>query len=158
MMSRFDNVTVELGSQKGREMKLQGQCQCGRCKATTQGPMESRELRPRICDCDYCQQHPSAIISHPEINTEIAGDAPIYVATNGSGQANFYHCQECHQLLAVGAIFDDVLLGAVNGRMFGDLAQFGEPIAIQPWKLSPQEKAARWPTVWGKLQLPQPSI
>lgn len=75
----------------------------------------------------------------------------MYIAFNGSGQATFYHCQSCNQLLAVGATLDGVSMGAVNAYLFGDLRQFAEPISIQPWRLSSTEKAARWPKIWSRL-------
>ena len=113
--------------------------------------MEPHELAPRICDCDYCKSHPSAVLSHPELVVAVASTAPLFTATNGSGQGTFYHCPHCQQLIAVGAVLGGVSRGAVNGFLFGDLTQFAEPMAIQPRLLAPEEKLARWSRVWGRV-------
>jgi hypothetical protein len=125
-----------------------------------EGPIELGELVPRFCDCEYCQQHPSAVVSNPNMVVLVKSKLSIYTAFNGSGQATFYHCNGCNQLLAVGAILGGVSQGAVNAFLFGDLSQFAEPTSIQPWRLSATEKAARWAKVWGRLKIShaQPSV
>ena len=132
-------------------MKNHGSCKCGKCRVVIEGLVDFSELQPRFCDCEYCQQHPSAMVSHPKNEILVEPKSSMYIAFNGSGQATFYHCQSCNQLLAVGATLDGVSMGAVNAYLFGDLRQFAEPISIQPWRLSSTEKAARWPKVWGRL-------
>lgn len=134
-------------------MKIRGTCKCGNCEVVAEGPIEPSELVPRFCDCEYCQQNPSAVVSNSKMVVSVKSQSSMYTAFNGSGQATFYHCQGCNQLLSVGATFGGVSLGAVNAFLFGDLSQFAEPISIQPWRLSPTEKAARWPKVWGRLKV-----
>lgn len=137
----------------GHSMKIRGACNCGNCKVVAEGPIEPSELVPRVCDCEYCQQHPSAVVSNPNMVVSVESQSFIYTASNGSGQATFYHCQGCNQLLAVGATLSGVSLGAVNAFLFGELNQFAEPTPIQPWRLSPSEKTARWPKFWGSLKV-----
>ena len=134
-------------------MKIHGACQCGHCETVAEGPVELAELAPRVCDCDYCQQHPSAVISDPRMVIAVTSKSSIDTDFNGSGQATFYYCPGCKQLVAVGATFDGRALGAVNAYLFGDLSQFGAPVSVQPWRLTPAEKAARWSTVWGRLTI-----
>ena len=135
-------------------MQLSGVCQCGSCEITAEGPVEVSELVPRVCDCEYCQAHPSAVISNPKMTITIRAKASnLYEATNGSGQATFYHCKSCNQLLAVGATFGGVTMGAVNAFLFGNPNQFAEPISIQPRLLSPVEKIERWSRIWGGLKV-----
>ncbi len=135
-------------------MKLYGVCKCGNCEVVAEGSIELSTLVPRICDCEYCQLHPSAVVSSPNMAVSVKAEASsIYQAVNGSGQAVFYHCKGCNQLLAVGAIFSGVSLGAVNACLFGNSDQFAEPISIQPWLLSPAEKMARWSKLWGGLKI-----
>lgn len=134
-------------------MKIRGVCKCGNCEVVAEGPIEPSELVPRLCDCEYCQQHPSAVVSNSKMVVSVASKSSIYTAFNGSGQATFYHCRSCNQLLAVGATLDGVSLGAVNAFIFGDLNQFADPLSIQPRLLSPSEKLARWSKVWGPLKL-----
>jgi hypothetical protein len=94
------------------------------------------------------------MISDPRMSIAVtAGAFSLYKAANGSGQADFYHCKSCNQLLVVGATLAGVSLGAVNSFLFGNLNQLGEPILVQPRLLSPGEKVARWSKIWGRLQV-----
>lgn len=136
-----------------RPMKIRGMCKCGNCEVVAEGVSTLSELVPRLCDCEYCQRHPAAMISDSKMVVSVESKSPIYTAMNGSDQATFYHCQGCDQLLAVGAMLGKVSLGAVNALLFGDLNQFAEPTFIQPRLLSPAEKVARWSKVWGSLKV-----
>ncbi len=113
-------------------------------------------LKPRLCDCQYCQslEQPSALISDKELITII--DTPknnLVMKTNGSGQATFYHCKKCDQLIAVGALIDGELRGAVNSCLFTNTLQFKPPEFIQPYRLTAEEKIQRWSLIWGKLEI-----
>ena len=134
-------------------MNIHGACKCGNCVVVAEGSVVLGELIPRICDCEYCQKNPSAVISHPNMTTLIESRSSIIDEFNGSGQATFYYCKSCKQMLAVGATIDGVTLGAINKNLFGKTRQFPEPILIHPWRLSPSEKIARWPKVWGRLKV-----
>lgn len=71
---------------------------------------------------------------------------------NGSGQAIFYRCVVCNQLVAVGAELSGHLKGALNSHLLDDQDQLGETIAIRPRFLAAQEKLARWSKIWGTLK------
>jgi len=135
-------------------MKHFGKCKCGNCEVVIEAPFDLGELVPRMCDCDYCALHSSAMVSHPQLAIVIsATTSGLKLGSNGSGQATFYQCKNCDQLLAVGATLSGVSMGAVNALMFGGLDKFSEPVSIQPRLLSPSDKAARWAKIWGSLKI-----
>ncbi|MBD3671006.1 MAG: hypothetical protein HUJ29_09560 [Gammaproteobacteria bacterium] len=70
---------------------------------------------------------------------------------NGDRQAKFYRCSDCGDLLAVGCYIDGDLRGAVSVALFGETYHFGEPVNIQPWRLSSKDKLERWGKLWGML-------
>lgn len=111
-------------------------------------PLEN--LNPRICDCEYCQSHPSAIISDLEMIIKFTGGTPN-ILNNGDKLANFYYCFQCGDFLAVGCKLNGILRGAVNHALFGGAALFGKPVQIQPRLLRPSEKLDRWAKLWGVL-------
>ncbi|MBL4794469.1 MAG: hypothetical protein JKY24_02945 [Pseudomonadales bacterium] len=79
----------------------------------------------------------------------IGGD--ITISQNGDQLANFYYCDSCGDLLAVGCNFKGLLRGAVNPNLLPNAIQLGKPIQIQPRLLSPDEKLDRWGKLWGVL-------
>ena len=70
---------------------------------------------------------------------------------NGDRQAKFFRCNYCGDLLAVGCYIDGELRGAVNSDLFDETYRFGEPVQIQPWLLSSEERLERWGKLWGFL-------
>ena len=113
-------------------------------------------LVPRRCDCNYCRSLTSkaAMISDPMLRITVTEtNQRLKESANGSGQATFYHCENCDQLIVVGAPLESRLRGAVNSDLFEESVEFVEPQTIQPWLLSPQEKAERWSLLWGDLTI-----
>ena len=81
---------------------------------------------------------------------ELAG-GETSITQNGDKLANFYHCNDCGDLLAVGANLNGQLRGAVNPNLLHSSSQLGKPIQIQPRLLSLDEKLDRWGKLWGTL-------
>ena len=136
-------------------MQCTGQCRCGDIKIQVTAAIESRELQPRVCDCDYCQQHPAAIISHPSmVMTLLSPLVQLHMDKNGDQLAGFYRCPNCRELIFVGCSIEGVLRGAVNVNLLQ--AQFGEAIAISPKKLTPEQKLERWRGLWGPIEQATP--
>ncbi|MGH1543718.1 MAG: hypothetical protein ACRBHB_25185 [Arenicella sp.] len=75
----------------------------------------------------------------------------ITINQNGDQLANFYYCDYCGDLLAVGCHLNDQLRGAVNPDLLRNANQLGKPIQIQPRLLSADEKLDRWGKLWGVL-------
>jgi len=140
------------GQEQRNPMKHTGKCNCGNCEVVVETPLELGRLAPRICDCDFCQTYSSAMVSDIELDiTLLIKKAGLNISTNGSGQASFYHCRCCDQLLAVGATISGDSRGAVNADLFKNRNQFAPPAAIQPKFLSPLERVERWTKIWGSL-------
>jgi len=92
------------------------------------------------------------MVSDPKLVIEIdSGNSEFLIRANGSGQAAFYHCMSCEQLLAVGANIAKQSKGAVNALVCDDRERFAKPIRVQPRLLSADEKVARWAMIWGQL-------
>lgn len=133
-----------------KQNTIQGSCNCGRWQVNVSVEKSLCDLNPRICDCDYCKAHPSAVMSDPSMKINLVGGKAIF-DQNGDRLAKFYRCELCGDLLAVGCYIGGVLRGAVNSNLFGVINHFGEPIKIQPRLLSSDERQERWSKLWGVL-------
>lgn len=137
-----------------RPMELEGACGCGTWSVTVDTSRPLTELRPRECDCEYCQAHPAAVISEPNMVCRLSGPAgSLIVDTNGAGLASFYRCGGCGQLIAVGREIEGTLRGAVNAVLLAKREQLGETLSIQPRLLTGPQKLARWSELWGTLSI-----
>jgi len=74
------------------------------------------------------------------------------IKKNGDQLADFYYCDCCGDLLAVGRDFNNQLRGAVNANLLCDSAQLGQAIAVQPQLLSVDEKLDHWGDVMGAIK------
>lgn len=131
-------------------MNLNGTCECGKVCVAVFAAVDATTLNPRVCDCDYCQSHPSKIISHPtmKINLNIPF-SEFHIDKNGDGLAGFYRCQACTSLVFVGCEIDGVMRGAVNAGLFQSEIEFGQTLNISPKRLSADKKNERWSDLWG---------
>jgi len=131
-------------------MNYTGSCSCNRWQVEIEVPRPLEEFNPRVCDCSYCQNNPSEIISDPKMKIKYSG-GETSIAKNGDQLANFYYCDYCGDLLAVGCDLDGQRRGAVNSKLLHSFNQLGKPIQIQPRLLSVVEKLDRWEKLWGVL-------
>lgn len=131
-------------------MRYSGSCQCQRWQVDLRLDVPLEQLHPRVCDCSYCQAHPSRILSDPAMSVAFTGEG-LSIHQNGDQLAHFYHCKACGQLLAVGCELNGQLRGAVNADLLVEAKQLGETVQIQPRLLSADEKLARWNKLWGAL-------
>ncbi len=129
-----------------------GSCSCNRWQVEVEVTKPLGDFNPRSCDCDYCNNSPSVIISDPNMRVDLVG-GEFTINKNGDQLASFYYCDSCGDLLAVGRDFDNQLRGAVNANLFRDSSQLGQMIAIQPRLLSADEKLDRWGKLWGQLSI-----
>jgi hypothetical protein len=129
-----------------------GSCECKKwsIRVTTAA---LGDLNPRVCDCDYCSAHPSAVISAADMLIELFGNSDNLIADlNGDRLANFYRCKTCGALLAVGCAIGGQMRGAVNGLLLDQSGSLGATVKIQPRLLAANEKLVRWNKLWGKLE------
>lgn len=131
-------------------MLYKGSCNCNQWQLEVNAAKPLSDFSPRICDCDYCKNNPSAIISDPDMVVDFIG-SEVTVNKNGDQLAYFYYCGDCGDFLAVGCILNSQLRGAVNANLLNDSKQLGNPIQIQPRLLSANEKLDRWEKLWGVL-------
>lgn len=133
-----------------KQKSIRGSCHCGQWQVKVRVDRSMGDLNPRVCDCNYCRNHPSAVISDPGMKIDLTGGEYTF-DQNGDRQAKFFRCNYCGDLLVVGCNIDGELRGAVNSGLFGETYRFGEPVQIQPWLLSSKERLARWGKLWGYL-------
>ena len=130
-----------------------GKCACGLWSVTVTTLTSLDQFNPRVCDCEFCQAHPSALISEPAMRIRVTGDAANFTRhQNGDRLATFHHCVGCGQLIVVARDFDGVLRGAVNAETLERKGELGPRVGIQPRLLSPDEKLARWKKLWGMVE------
>jgi hypothetical protein len=131
-------------------MIYKGSCNCNQWQVEIEVTKPLDDFNPLSCDCDYCKNSPSAIISDPDMRVDLVG-GEFTINKNGDQLANFYYCDSCGDLLAVGRTFKNQLRGAVNANLLRDSCQLGKVIEIQPRLLNAGEKLERWEKLWGQL-------
>ena len=132
-------------------MLYKGSCNCNRWQVEIKVTKPLDEFNPRFCDCDYCQQNNlSSIVSDPNMVINFAG-GDFTINQNGDRLANFYYCECCGDLLAVGCNLNGQLRGAVNSNLLHSSNQLGKAVKIQPRLLNSDEKLDRWGKLWGEL-------
>lgn len=132
-------------------MFYKGSCRCNDWQAVVDFPEALEGFNPRGCDCDYCQQNPSALISDPNMEVSLKGNN-LAITQNGDQIAHFYSCGSCGDFLAVGCKINGQLRGAFNANLLDVANELGSPIRIQPRLLSADEKLDRWGKLWGVLR------
>lgn len=131
-------------------MKINGTCECKSWAVEMDFPGQLKDLTPRICDCDYCKEYPSAIISHPNLTVLFEG-GKAGERWNGDRLAKFSYCSTCNSFLAVTSVIGGQVRGAVNSQLFGDINMYGAPQHIQPYLLSAEQKTERWGRLWAMV-------
>jgi hypothetical protein len=146
---RFARAT----SGKSVSMKYYGACSCSTCRTEFETDLPLSEFQPRICDCQYCQQNPGQLLSHPSAQIRVLADIASQLTANKNGgtSARFYHCKNCNDFVCVGVEIDQRMRGVLNSNLLTDREALGESIPIQPRLLSDQEKLDRWKKLWSHL-------
>ncbi len=133
-------------------METTGNCRCNAVTVRVSADIQTGELQPRRCDCDYCRSKPSGLISHPSMQVSVGVPlSALKAEKNGDRLATFFRCKTCDDLIAVGGEIDGEWRGAVNADLLACRAEFGDDVAISPKTLSPSEKQARWKMLWGRI-------
>ena len=133
---------------------LHGGCHCGKLTVALATGRSSGTLHPRACDCTFCTKHGAAWVSDAGGRMAIVARDPATLAQyrQGGAGARFLLCRDCGVLVAVVHEGDDGLRGAVNARCLDD-ARLPDAVAVSPQRLSPDEKRARWTTLWSPATL-----
>lgn len=142
----------------------QGQCQCGHTLYSIELPLALTEYDLRECDCTYCSSNGIKYLSDPAAKIIVDETFSFVIERQGSGQADFYRCAECGDLVFCAYAFsknsnhhstissDTVeLKGAVNGRLIKTASNEPSSIVVSPSRLSPTEKLSRWEQLWSNI-------
>ena len=125
-----------------------GRCDCSFCPVvlTVESPLQ--QLTPRACDCDFCTAGNAAYLSHPQGCLALPPAEHMQRASQGSGQAAFWRCRQCKQIVAVTCEISGILKGTVNAHLLDAHHTLKPAVSVSPRLLSPDEKLARWNQVW----------
>jgi len=129
-------------------MDYSSSCQCGVVRVNLTLPNTLEDYEPRECDCEFCRLHNITYISDPDGCLSIEAAGTLKQSKQGSGQATFWQCSSCNQMVAVTHDLVGELKGAVNGQLFSKQYKLGKSVAVSPRLLSPSEKRDRWKTAW----------
>jgi len=131
-------------------VEISGGCYCGNIHLAVKLTREPSDLRPRACDCDFCQKHGAAYVSDPQgsVTVRIQDERETARYHQGSGIAELLLCRTCGVL--VGALYRDAerLFATVNFKTLDCRADFGAEQTVSPRKLAAQEKMQRWQDIW----------
>ena len=133
---------------------LHGGCHCGAVSIALATMQPPATLHPRACDCTFCTKHGAAWVSDPDGRLSITARdrATLTQYRQGSGSARFLFCRDCGVLAAVVYEGDGGLRGAANARCLDD-ARLGDPVTVSPQRLPPDDKRARWDSLWSPATL-----
>lgn len=114
-------------------------------------PSPIEEYQARECDCDFCISRGLAYLSDVNGTISFSPKELMNQLKQGSGQATFWECDSCHDVVAVTNKKNGEVRGAVSKQLFAQHFKLKPSVPISPKKLSPSEKSERWPNVWSKV-------
>ena len=128
---------------------LLGGCHCGQLRVAFSTALDPGDIKPRACDCSFCQKHGAAYVSDPAGKLSISTEPDAMRRyRQGSNTAEFLFCGHCGILVAVIFEHDAHTHGAVNARCLDSAERFGEFVTASPQKLSATDKVDRWLRLW----------
>ena len=129
-------------------MEYLGQCQCSQVTLALNLPSPLDSYQPRACDCDFCIERHIVYLSNPAAHLTISPKRRLKALKQGSEQAIFWSCRQCHDVVAVTFDFEDSTKGAVNAMLLTEKGSLPEAISASPKVLSAEEKRQRWQELW----------
>ena len=120
--------------------KYTGSCQCGNVSFTLTLPKPLNTFTPRACDCDYCTSHGAMYVSHPLGNLSFNSKTIIDKESQGSRQAIFHKCRNCHQLIGVSCNIDGQERGTINANLLDNKDVLKAAVPVSPKLLNAEEK------------------
>ncbi|WP_353668024.1 hypothetical protein [Marinomonas sp. THO17] len=132
-------------------MSYSTSCSCGKITVVANFPSPIEEYQARECDCDFCISRGLAYLSDVNGTISFSPKETMNQLKQGSGQATFWECDNCHDVVAVTNEKNGVVRGAVSKRLFARRFQLKPSVTVSPKKLSASEKSVRWPNVWSKV-------
>ena len=132
-------------------MNYSTSCSCGKIEVAANFPSPIEEYQARECDCDFCTSRGLAYLSDINGTISFAPKETMNQLKQSSGQATFWECDSCHDVVAVKKKKNGVVKGAVSKRLFAQHFKLKPSITVSPKNLSASEKSDRWPTVWSTV-------
>ena len=131
-------------------LTLRGGCHCGRLRVAFATRLDPAGIKPRACDCSFCQKHGAAYVSDPSGRLSISMAEPDAMRRyrQGSETAEFLFCGHCGILVAVIVDHDAHTYGAVNARCLDGTTVLGEVVTASPQSLPAADKVDRWLRLW----------
>ena len=129
---------------------LRGGCHCRQLRVAFSTTLDPADMKPRACDCSFCQKHGAAYVSDPAGTLAISMASPDAMRRyrQGSNTADFLFCGGCGVLVAVIFEHDARIHGAVNARCLDAATRLGEFVSASPQQLSAEDKIDRWLRLW----------
>lgn len=126
-------------------------CNCGHVNISAFLPLPVEDYEARECSCRFCVSRGLAYIS--DVNGTISFDSLETMAQlkQGSGQAIFWQCNNCQQVVAVTNQSNGEIRGALSKKLFAKRYTLKPSISVSPQTLSPAQKAERWALVWSQV-------
>ena len=133
-----------------RAVTLRGNCHCGQVRVEFSTDQDPANIVPRPCDCSFCQKLGAAYIFDPAGELSVSESRPgtLREYQQGSNTAQFLICGHCGVLVAVIYKHNSRIYGAVNVGCLDGHTGLGISVPASPQTLSPEEKVARWLTLW----------
>lgn len=132
-------------------MKYYSTCYCGAIKINAYFPHSIEAYQARACDCDFCAPRGLAYLSDANGTISFSPQDQMSQLKQGSGQATFWQCNHCKQIVAVTNSENGEARGAVSKALFDNEFSLKPSIWVSPKHLAPKEKAERWSTVWSAV-------
>ncbi|GBL03707.1 hypothetical protein [Glaciecola sp. KUL10] len=82
-------------------MNYSTSCSCGKVKVVTKFPSPIEEYQARECDCDFCTLRGLAYLSDVYGTIYFSPKDTMNQLKQSSGQATFWECDNCHDVVAV---------------------------------------------------------
>jgi|TARA_Y100001954_G_C15633708_1_gene514041 hypothetical protein len=144
----YEQVNTTCESRSDMPRNYLSNCLCGNVKISLSLPNSIEGYELRACDCEFCQSNRITYISDRGGSLLVASRAPLIQIKQGSEQATFWQCPSCKDVVAVTAMLNNGLKGAVNAQLFSRHLDLGVPVVVSPKFLSPKEKRIRWDSSW----------
>lgn len=132
-------------------MNYSASCSCGKIKISAYFPAPIEEYQARECDCNFCVPFGLAYLSDVNGTISFSPKETMNQLKQGSGQATFWQCSNCKDVVAVTNTKDGETRGALAKSLFTKEYTLKPSVTVSPKKLSPSEKSERWPTIWSEV-------
>jgi hypothetical protein len=130
-----------------------GKCSCGEVAIQFSSPQEISSYKSRSCDCDYCVQREIEYLSGSQGQITFISKRPLCHEKQGSEQATFLLCLNCHNVVGVCYINKNICVGSLNSRLLEQYDHVQDTITVSPKKLSNVQKLGRWTDMWSQVKI-----